>query len=86
MKSLYALTIIVVVAWLLIIGESYIFFAVIRPLGPALHIGLRLRFLSSLLKILGTIGLALGWVAVMLTLRAAFVRAKLPRKTPTASS
>ncbi len=86
MRSLYGLAMIVVVAWLLIIGESYIFFAVIRPLGPALHVGLRYKFLSSLLKILGTLGLAVGWVAVMLALRDALVRAKFPRKTPSASS
>ena len=86
MRSLYALMIMMIVAWLLIIIESYIFFAVIRPLGPALHIGLRLDFLSSLLKILGTAGLLLGWVGVMLAFRAVFVRSKVQRKTPISSS
>ncbi len=86
MKSLYALMIMMVVAWLLIIIESYIFFAVIRPLGPALHLGFRIMFLSSILKILGTAGLFLGWVGVMLAFRAIFVRSKVQRKTPISSS
>ena len=86
MKSVYALMIMSVVAWLLIIGESYVFFAVIRPLGPALHIGFRLAFLSSVLKILGTIGLIVGWIVAMLALRALLIRSKLTGKIPIASS
>jgi hypothetical protein len=78
MKSVYALMLMSVVAWLLIIGESYVFFAVIRPLGPALHTGIRLGFLSSILKILGTAGLVFGWVGAMLALRALLIRSKLP--------
>jgi hypothetical protein len=85
-KTVYSLMIMIIVAWLLIIVESYIFFGVIRPLGPALHVGLRLMFLSSLLKIVGTAGLGLGWVGAMLALRAVLVRSKLTRKTPTSSS
>ena len=86
MKTSNALMILIVIAWLLIIGESYIFFAVIRPLGPALHIGFRLSFLSSILKILGTAGLAFGWVGIMLAIRAILIKSKVRGKTPISSS
>ena len=74
MRSIHVLSIIMVVSWVLIIGESYIFFAVIRPLGPPLGLGLKLGYLSSILKILGTAGLALGWNGVVLGLWAAYLR------------
>ena len=87
MKSIYLLMFMCIVAWLLIIGESYIFFAVIRPLGPALHTGIRLGFLSSVLKIVGTVGLIVGWVAAMLALRGLLIRSKSLRKeTPISPS
>jgi hypothetical protein len=86
MRSVSALFIMCVVAWLLIVGESYVFFAVIRPLGPPLHIGFRLSFLSSVLKILGTAGLIVGWIAAMLALRAFLFQFKLARKIPISSS
>ena len=86
MRSVYVLMIMSVVAWLLIIGESYVFFAVIRPLGPPLHIAFRLSILSSVLKILGTIGLIAGWIVAMLALREILIRSKLARKIPISSS
>ena len=86
MKSIYALSIITVVSWVLIIGESYIFFAIIRPLGPPLGLGLKLGYLSSILKILGTAALALGWNAVMLGLWAAYLRSHRSERTRTVAS
>ncbi len=76
-RNLYSLMLIVTVAWLLILGESYLFIAVIRPLGPPI------RFkgdLSSILKISLTGSLGAVWVAVMFALDSFYTR---ERKTPT---
>jgi hypothetical protein len=86
LKSIYALSIIIVVSWVLIIGESYVFFAVIRPLGPPLGLGLKLGYISSILKIVGTAALALGWNGVMLGLWGAYLRSHRSEKTRSAAS
>ena len=75
-RNLHGLMVIVTVAWLLILVESYLFFAVIRPLGPAIH----LYGPSSVVKILLTAGLAAIWVAVMFALDSLYARR---RRTPT---
>jgi hypothetical protein len=49
------------IVWVLIIGESYLFFFVVRLTGPNIHESLP----SAVVKILSTIGLAGVWVAVM---------------------
>jgi hypothetical protein len=75
-KNVYGLMLIVTVAWLLILGESYLFIAVIRPLGPPIH-----SFVpSSVLKIILTVGLAVLWVAVMFALDFLYTRWRM---TPT---
>ena len=76
-KNLYGLMLIVAIAWLLILAESYLFIAVIRPLGPPIHIGL---VPSSVLKVFLTACLALLWVAVMFALDYVFARRT---RTPT---
>ena len=80
-KSLYSLMGMVTVAWLLVVAESFVFIAVIRPLGPTLHGG---GIPSSVLKVILTLGLAVLWVAVMFTMDALYSRSK--RKTPSATS
>ena len=76
-RNLYGLMLIVTVAWLLILAESYLFIAVIRPLGPPIRAG----FLpSTVLKAILTGGLAALWVAVMFTLDFLYTRL---RRTPT---
>ena len=76
-RNLYGLMLIVTVAWFLILAESYLFIAVIRPLGPPIHAG----FLpSTVLKAILTGGLAALWVAVMFTLDFLYTRR---RRTPT---
>ena len=76
-RNLYGLMLIVTVAWLLILAESYLFIAVIRPLGPDIHIG---PVPSTITKILLTGGLGVLWVGVMFTLDFLYTRR---RKTPT---
>jgi len=63
--NIYGLMLIVTIAWLLILAESYLFIAVIRPLGPSIHIG---PLPSSFAKIILTAGLGVLWVGVMFTL------------------
>jgi hypothetical protein len=76
-RNLYGLMLIVTVAWLLILAESYVFIAVIRPLGPPIRAG----FLpSTALKGILTGGLAALWVAVMFALDYLYTRR---RRTPT---
>jgi len=79
-KSLYGLVVIVSVAWLLIIGESYFFIVVVRPLGPNIHSGF---IPSSVTKVLLTAGLGVLWVAVMFVLDS--LHSKFMR-TPTSAS
>ncbi len=75
-KNVYGLMLIVTVAWLLILAESYLFIAVIRPLGPPIH-----SFVpSSALKVILTAGLAVLWVTVMFALDLLYTKW---RKTPT---
>ena len=66
-RSLFGLVLIITASWLLILGETYVFFAVVRPLGPP--VGLPQlhgsAILSSALKILLTVGLGALWVVVM---------------------
>lgn len=80
LRNLYGLMVIASVAWLLIIGESYFFFAVVRPLGPPFHTG---PLPSTLVKVLLTAGLALLWIGLMFVMD--FVYWRFTR-TPTSAS
>ncbi len=79
-KHLYGLMLIIVVAWLLVVAESYIFIAVIRPLGPSIHSVVP----SSVLKVMLTAGLGVLWVSVMFVMDTLYTRSK--RRTPTSAS
>jgi carbon starvation protein CstA len=79
-KALTAMLSIVAVSWLLILGETYVFFAVVRPLGPPLHSS---EIISGAMKIGLTAGLAVLWVAVMFGLWWLYFRA---HRTPTAAA
>ncbi len=73
------------VAFLLIIGETYLFFMTIVPLGPIPH-NLTEYTASTLLKIGLTFGLGILWLAVMVSLTRFYVRSRLRTRTPTPSS
>jgi hypothetical protein len=78
--NLYGLLGIVTVAWLLAVGESYVFIAVVRPLGPTIHAGF---IPSSAAKIILTAGLGVLWVGVMFVMDTLYARS---RKSPTSTS
>ena len=70
-RSLLGLVVIVTVAWLLILGESFFFIDVVRPLGPNLHSGF---IPSNVAKVLLTAGLGVLWVAVMFVMDSLYTR------------
>jgi uncharacterized membrane protein len=74
-----------VVAFLLILGETYLFFAAIVPLGPVPH-SLAVYTAITLLKVGLTFGLGVLWLAVMVSLTRLYVRSRLRTGTPTPSS
>ncbi|HYB45167.1 MAG TPA: hypothetical protein VEC92_01470 [Nitrososphaerales archaeon] len=74
-----------VVAWLLVIVETYLFFDVIIPVGPALH-SIGVFTAIALLKIGLTFGLGVLWFFVMVSLTEIYERSLERRLTPTPSS
>lgn len=80
LQNLYGLILIIMVVWLLILGETFFFVAVIRPLGPPLHEG---GIPSSALKVILTAGLGVLWVVVMFAMDVLYSRT---RTTPTSVS
>jgi hypothetical protein len=80
LRAAYGLMIIVTVAWLLILGESYFFIVIVRPLGPNIHSGF---IPSSVAKVLLTAGLGFLWVGVMFAMDSLYARFT---RTPTSAS
>jgi hypothetical protein len=76
---------IVVAAWLLILFESYLFLEVVIPLGPPIH-SLGLLAEVTLLKLGLTLGLAVLWFVVIVSLTQLYIRTRLRDRTPSASS
>jgi len=74
-----------VAAFVLIILESYAFFAYIVPVGPLPHDPLRYTA-EAALKVILTFGLGLLWLVVILALTRTYVRSRVSAPTPTASS
>ena len=74
-----------VAAFLLIIGETYLFFAAVVPLGPVPH-GLTEYTAVALLKVGLTFGLGVLWLVVMVSLTRLYVRSRLKTQIPTSSS
>ncbi len=64
--------VVITVAWLLILSESYLFFDVIRPTAPNIHESI----LSLLLKVPSVAMLAVIWVAVLYVLEVRLFRQK----------
>lgn len=73
------------VAFFLIIGEAYLFFMAVVPLGPIPH-SLAEYTGFALLKVVLTFGLAVLWFLVMLAMTRLYVRSELKRQTPRPSS
>ena len=74
-----------VVAWFLVIGETYLFFDVIIPLGPGIH-SIGVFTAIALLKIALTLGLGVLWFVVMVSLTEIYERSLEKRLPPTPSS
>jgi len=74
-----------VVAFLLIVGETYLFFMAIVPLGPVPH-DPTVYTAITLLKVGLTFGLGVLWLAVMVLLTRSYVRSRLRTRTPIPSS
>ncbi|HUI01864.1 MAG TPA: hypothetical protein VLU99_02415 [Nitrososphaerales archaeon] len=72
-ETLLAMVAVVTVAWLLILGATYVFFVIVRPLGPPLQEGHLLP--SSILKIVLTVALGASWFVVMFAVDWLYVRA-----------
>jgi hypothetical protein len=73
------------VAFLMIVGEAYLFFTAIVPVGQIPHDPLDYTGLA-LLKIALTLGLVVLWFLVMLVLTRFYVRSKLGNLSPRPSS
>jgi hypothetical protein len=74
--SLLAMLLVITASWLLILAETFVFFDVVRPLGPPLHEG---AVPSVVLKVGLTVGLGALWVVVMFGIWWLYLRAhRLP--------
>ncbi len=78
--TLFAMLAVVTVAWLLILGATYVFFVIVRPLGPALH---EANLPSSVIKVILTLSLGASWFVVMFAIDWLYLRAF---RIPTSSS
>ncbi len=74
-----------IVAWLLIIVETYLFFGVIVPLGPPIH-SIGVFTAIALLKVGLTLGLGLLWFVVIVFLTRLYARSRDTHRSPTSSS
>jgi hypothetical protein len=74
-----------VVAFLLTIGETYLFFMAVVPLGQVPH-NLPEYTMITLLKVGLSFGLGILWLVVMASLTRFYVRSKLKARTPIPSS
>jgi hypothetical protein len=75
--GLLGMLLVITVSWLLILGETYVLFVIVRPYGPPLHEG---DIPSTVLKVGLTVGLGVLWVVVMFGLLSLYLRA---HRTPT---
>ena len=75
LASFIGLLLIVTASWVLILGETYVLFAVVEPLGPRIHAG---DIPSSIAKILLTMGLGAFLVFAMFAMSEVYMRAFQP--------
>lgn len=83
--KLLSLILIEAVAFLLVMGETYLFFAIIVPLGAIPHNFGEFTVLAAA-KVALTFGLVVLWYLVMLGLTRLYVRSKLLRRPAIPSS
>jgi hypothetical protein len=76
---------IIVAAWLLILGEVFVFFEVIIEFTPPIH-ELGSLTLLAVLKVGATLGLGVLWFVVMSFLAQLYTSSKLRSRTPRPSS
>lgn len=76
---------IIVIAWVLIVLESYLLFDVIIPFAPPIHI-LGSFAALAILKVLMTFGLGILWFVVIVSLSQTYVMSRLSHRPPTSSS
>ncbi len=79
------LVLIETVAFLLVIGETYLFFAVVVPLGAVPKNPLEYTGMAAL-KIGLTFGLGVLWFLVIAALTRAYVSSRIRRQIPTPST
>ena len=80
-----ALVGIALAAWLLIVVESYVFFAIIIPFGPPIHtVGIFTAV--ALLKLLLTFGLGALWFFAIASLTGLYAKSMARRLPPSSSS
>jgi len=77
-NNIVRLMFMITIVWVLIIGESYLLFFVIRPIGPNIHENV----VSEVLKIASTITLGGVWVATMFTLENVLFRRRAIGERP----
>lgn len=83
--KLTSLVMIELAAFFLIIGETYVFFTLVVPIGQFPHnLGEYTGY--ALLKVILTVGLGLFWFLVMLGMTRFYVRSKIRTLTPKSSS
>ena len=70
--SLIAMLFVVAASWVLLLGETYVFFVIVRPLGPPLH---EAGLPSSIVKIALTMGLGAFLVFAMFAMSRLYLRA-----------
>ena len=71
-------------AFLLIVGETYFFFAFVVPLGPVSHDPIGYTG-YTLLKVALTFGLGVLWYVAIAALTRVYVGSKVRHPTPTSS-
>ena len=74
-----------VIAWFLVIVETYLFFDVIIPLGPPIHT-IGLFTVVALLKLGLTFGLGALWFVVIVSITEYYGRSRGRSPAPTSSS
>lgn len=75
-ESLFAMLAVIAASWVLILGETYVFFVIVRPLGPNLHTPGDIP--SSVAKIVITLGLGALLVFAMFAMSRLYLRAFQP--------